>query len=157
MAASAPSTPQEQAHIELVREYMKISYTPRKASAQAVASLCAPGNRFIAPTTFPDIHTLEQYAEDHGKLMRQVNDLRLVEFDVLFAHGDRVALRYSAEGSHRGEPHGEIPPTGRQARWTAAGLFRIEGGKLAEFIKEWNKLAMWEQLGWPVEECLSQS
>jgi hypothetical protein len=34
-------------------------------------------------------------------------------------------------------------------------LSRVEDGKLAEFIKEWNKLSMWEQLGWPVEECLN--
>ncbi|MGV0107550.1 hypothetical protein NSTC731_04266 [Nostoc sp. DSM 114167] len=35
-------------------------------------------------------------------------------------------------------------------------LFRVENGKLAEFIKEWNKLSMWEQFGWPIEECLTQ-
>lgn len=27
--------------------------------------------------------------------------------------------------------------------------------KLPEFIKDWNKLSMWEQLGWPVHECLT--
>ena len=102
------------------------------------------------------MHTLEQYAEEHGKLMRQVNDLRLISFDVLFARGNWVCLRYTAEGSHSGEPHGDIPPTGKKARWTAAALFRVENGKLAEFIKEWDKLAMWEQLGWPLEECRSR-
>jgi hypothetical protein len=34
-------------------------------------------------------------------------------------------------------------------------LFRVNGGKLAEFIEDWNKLPMWEQLGSPVEECLT--
>jgi hypothetical protein len=34
-------------------------------------------------------------------------------------------------------------------------VVRVEGGKLVEFIKEWDKLSMWEQLGWPIEECLS--
>jgi predicted ester cyclase len=135
---------------------MTIAYDPMRASAEAVRHLCAPDNRFIAPTTFPDVHTLEQYAEDHAKIMKQVNDLHFVGFDVLFAKGDRVALRYTAEGSHSGEPHGEIPPTGKKARWTAAALFRVEDGKLAEFIKEWDKLAMWHQLGWPLEECLGR-
>jgi predicted ester cyclase len=147
-------TPDERRNIELVREYMTIAYDPKRAGAEAVRHLCAPDNRFIAPTTFPDVHTLEQYAEDHAKIMKQVNDLHFVGFDVLFAKGDRVALRYTAEGSHSGEPHGDIPPTGKKARWTASALFRVEGGKLAEFIKDWNKLSMWEQLGWPVEECL---
>lgn len=86
---------------------------------------------------------------------RGVNDLHIVDFDVLFAKEDRVCIRYTAEGSHSGEPHKEIQPTGLRAKWTASALFRVENGKLSEFIKDWNKLSMWEQLGWPVEECLT--
>lgn len=88
--------------------------------------------------------------------MKQVNDLHFVNFDVLFAKEDRVCLRYTAEGSHSGEPHGNINATGKKAQWTATGTFRVENGKLAEFIKDWNKLSMWEQFGWPIEECLTQ-
>jgi predicted ester cyclase len=133
---------------------MEIAYAPGRASAQAVAHLCAPNNRFVAPTTFPDVHTLEDYAEDHGRLMEEVDDLHLVSFDVLFAKGDRVCLRYTAEGTHHGKPHGDIEPTGRTASWSAAALFQVSDGKLVEFIKDWNKLSMWEQLGWPASECL---
>ncbi len=149
-------TADEQRNMDLVRDYIEISYTPGRASAQAVAHLCAEGNRFIAPTTFPGVDTLEDYAEDHGRLMEQVNDLHIVNFDVLFCSGDQVALRYTAEGAHRGQPHGDIEPTGRTARWSAAALFRVQDGKLVEFFKDWNKLSMWEQLGWPLEECLTQ-
>jgi predicted ester cyclase len=152
--AREDQTPEERRNIELVRQYMTIAYDPKRASAEAVRHLCAPHNRVIAPTTFPDVHTLERYAEDHAKIMKQVSDLHFVGFDVLFAKGDRVALRYTAEGSHSGEPHGDIPPTGRTARWTASALFRVQGNRLAEFIKDWNKLSMWEQSGWPIEECL---
>jgi len=151
------STAEEQKNIELVKEYMTIAYDPKRASAKAVAHLCAPNNRFIAPTTFPDVHTLEEYAEEHGKVMKEVNDLHFVSFDVLFAKGDRVCLRYTAEGSHSGEPHGDIPASGRKAQWTASAIFRVENGKLVEFIKDWNKLSMWEQFGWPIEECLVHS
>lgn len=147
-------SPEEQKNIDLVTEYLQIAYDPKRAGAKAVAHLCASSNRFIAPTTFPDVHTLEEYAEEHGRLMQQVNDLHLVSFDVLFAKGDRVCVRYTAEGTHNGEPHHGMLPTGRKARWTACALFRVEGGKLIEFTKEWSKLAMWDQFGWPVEECL---
>ena len=34
-------------------------------------------------------------------------------------------------------------------------LFRVEDGELVEFVTEWNKLPMWQQLGWPIEECLT--
>lgn len=147
-------TPQEQKNIELVKEYMQIAYNPKRASAEAVKHLCASNNKFIAPTTFPNAHTLEEYAQEHGEVMKQVNDLHFVSFDVLFAKEDRVCLRYTAEGSHSGQPHGNINPTGKKAQWTATATFRIENGKLAEFIKDWNKLSMWEQFGWPIEECL---
>jgi predicted ester cyclase len=146
---------QEQENADLVREYMEIAYTPGRASAEAVAHLCAPDNRFIAPTTFPGVHTLEEYAEDHGRIMEQIDDLHIVSFDVLFAKADRVCLRYSAEGTHSGKPHGDIPATGRAASWSASALFQVQDGKLVEFIKDWNKLSMWEQLGWPVQECLT--
>ena len=151
------TTSLERINFKLVTEYMSIAYDPKRASAMAVRHLCAQDNQFIAPSTFPEVHTLEQYAEDHGKIMRQVNDLHFVAFDVLFAKGDRVCLRYTAEGSHNGEPHGDIPPSGRKARWTASAVFRIQAGKLREFVKEWNKLSMWEQLGWPIEECLART
>ncbi len=148
-------SPEEQKNIDLVTEYMQIAYDPKRASAEAVAHLCAPGNRFIASTTFPDVHTLEEFAEDHGRLMKQVKDLHVVSFDVLFAKGDRVCMRYTAEGTYSGDLHRGMLPTGRKSRWTACALFRVENGKLVEFIKEWNKLAMWEQFGWPVDECLT--
>ena len=148
--------PQEQRNLDLAHEFMRIAYSPGIASAAAVKHLCADGNGFIGPTTFPGVHTLEDYADAHGKLMEELDDLHFVSFDVAFADADRIAFRYTAEGAHNGKPHGPIPPTGRKARWTAAALFRIEDGKLVEFIKDWNKLAMWEQLGWPLEECLSQ-
>ena len=56
---------------------MLIAYAPRRDRAEAVKHPCAPGNRFIALSTFPKIHTIEQYAEDHGKLMKQVDNLEI--------------------------------------------------------------------------------
>ncbi len=86
-----------------------------------------------------------------------MNDLHITNFDVLFAKDDRVCLRYTAEGHHKGEPHGRLPPSGKKAQWSASALFRVTDGKLSEFIKDWNKLSMWEQFGWPLEECLTTS
>lgn len=123
---------QEHENLRLVEEYMQISYDPKRASAKAVAHLCAQNNRFIAPTTFPEVKTLEQYAEDHGKLMKQIADLHLVSFDAIFAKDDLVCIRYTAEGSHCGEAHGSIAASGKKARWTAAGIFRCQDGKSYE-------------------------
>ena len=146
---------EERANVEVVVEYMKIAYNPAKASASAVKHLCASGNRFIAPSTFPGVTTAEEYASAHAKIMQSLPDLHFESFDVLFAKEDRVALRYSASGSHIGTPHGNTAPTRRTAHWTAAALFQVREGKIVEWVKEWNRLDMWQQLGWPIEECFS--
>ena len=148
-------TDQERVNLDLAKEYMRIAYTPGLGSGEAVTHLCAQDNRFVGPTTFPGVETLEQYADVHGELMTKLDDLHFVSFDIEFVKGDRVAFRYTAEGTHKGAPHGTIQPTGRKATWTACALFRVQDGKLVEFVKEWNKLPMWEQLGWPIEECLT--
>ena len=132
-------TERERQNLDLVREYMDIAYTPGKASAQAVAHLCARADVFLAPSRdLPGIHTLSAVtAEEHGKLMRQVEqDLHSVGYDVIFAKDDRVCLRYTAEGSHKGEPHGDLQPTGRKAQWNACAVFRVKNGKLFEFVED---------------------
>ncbi|WP_069941844.1 ester cyclase [Micrococcus luteus] len=155
MADMSALTDQEKANLELAHEYMRIAYTPGEASADAVKHLCAEKNKFVGPTTFPGVETLEEYADAHGELMEQLNDLHFVSFDIEVVQDDRVVFRYTAEGTHKGAPHGDLPPTGKKATWTACALFRAENGKLVEFVKEWNKLPMFEQLGWPTEECLT--
>lgn len=80
--------------------------------------------------------------------MKSINDLRIVDFDYLVAKDNQVALRYSAEGSHSGAPYKGtrslspsndavenerlgIDATGRKAKWTAAGLFKLNSeGKI---------------------------
>ena len=155
MTDTTQLTDTEKANLELAHEYMRIAYTPGEASGDAVKHLCAENNTFVGPTTFPGTHTLEEYADAHGELMTKLDDLHFVSFDIEFVKDDRVAFRYTATGTHKGAPHGNIQPTGREATWTACALFRVEDGKLVEFVKEWNKLPMWEQLGWPIEECLT--
>ncbi len=41
------------------------------------------------------------------------------------------------------------------ARWSAAVQFQARDGRRTEFIRDWNKLSMWEQLGWPADGCLT--
>lgn len=46
-------TQEEQKNIELAKEYMLIAYDPKRASAKAVAHLCAQGNKFIGSHHVP--------------------------------------------------------------------------------------------------------
>ena len=51
----------------------------------------------------------------------------------LIAEGDKVVSRVTVRGTHQGDFMG-IPPTGKQIRWTAIAISRIEDGK---FVEDW--------------------
>ncbi|KAI0698235.1 hypothetical protein BC835DRAFT_1269205 [Cytidiella melzeri] len=166
-------TKQEEANVKVVLEYMEIAYSPtHNKGASSVSHLCLSGkNTFLAPSTFPDAHTAEEYAESHSKVMSALNDLQIIQFDIVVAKENFVSLRYTATGSHNGGPHNDIQPTQRKAQWTAAGNFVIdeETGKIQHWWKDWDKMqsiftslndlsvrlmgcavasAVWKQLGW---------
>lgn len=74
-----------------------------------------------------------------------VPDLRTWSEDMV-AEGDEVAVRWVAEGTHKGELLG-IPPTGKQFRFTGLSICRMAKGKMAEQWEEWDKLDLMRQLG----------
>lgn len=87
--------------------------------------------------------------------MSAIADLHIVSYDIVFAKDGHVLLRYSAEGSHCGQPHNGIEPSGNKAKWTAAAIFEVKDGKVHSFTKEWDKLNMWKQLGWVCSQSSS--
>jgi len=62
------------------------------------------------------------------------------------ADGDRVATRWTAEGTHRGA-YGGLPPTGRRISVSAIHIHRVEGDRLAELWEEIDLLGLLRQLG----------
>ena len=80
--------------------------------------------------------------------MSAIADLHIISYDIVFAKDGHVLLRYSAEGSHCGQPHNGIEASGNKAKWSAAAIFEVKDGKVRSFTKEWDKLNMWKQLGW---------
>lgn len=65
-----------------------------------------------------------------GEFLRGAPDLRVVVHDV-FGAGDRVAVRVTLEGTHRGPLFGH-DGTGRQFTINQVNLYRLEGGRIAE-------------------------
>ncbi len=66
-----------------------------------------------------------------------------------------VAIRYTADGSHKGEPHNHIQPTGQGApegRGAVPGESR-QAHRVHQGVEQACHVG---QLGWPTEECLSQ-
>ncbi len=72
-------------------------------------------------------------------------DLRVTTEDIL-VDGDRVAVRWTARGTHQGALLG-IPPTGKPVTITGIDILRIANGKVVERWAEDNGLALMQQLG----------
>ena len=72
-------------------------------------------------------------------------DLR-VTIEEMVAEGDKVAVRWMAEGTHRGELFG-IPPTGKYIQGEGISIYRLADGKIAEQREQSDWLELMRQLG----------
>lgn len=64
----------------------------------------------------------------------------------MFAEGDKVALRFTMRGTHKGEFAG-LAPTGKQISVPGIIIYRIAGGKIAEHWVHWELGTLLKQLG----------
>ncbi len=72
-------------------------------------------------------------------------DLHLTIEDQVVA-GDKVATRWTAEGTHSGAL-GPVPATGRRVNISGLVLDRVVDGRVAERWEQWDQMAMLQQLG----------
>jgi steroid delta-isomerase-like uncharacterized protein len=88
---------------------------------------------------------LEGVTQKWAMYLAGIPDLR-VTIEELVAEGDKVAVRRSYAGTHRGELLG-IPATGKQVRIGGISIFRLAEGKIAEHWEQLDRLALMQQLG----------
>jgi steroid delta-isomerase-like uncharacterized protein len=66
--------------------------------------------------------------------------------DDVVAEGDKVAVRWTVQGTQRGELLG-IPPTSRPVRFSGISIYRLVKGKIVEQWEQWDRLNLLQQLG----------
>ena len=64
----------------------------------------------------------------------------------LIAEGNKVAARWRARATHRGEYVG-VPATGREVEFTGISVYRIEGNRFAESWTVEDELGLMRQIG----------
>jgi steroid delta-isomerase-like uncharacterized protein len=72
-------------------------------------------------------------------------DVRMT-VDELIVEGDKVAVRWHAEGTHQGELEG-LAPTGKRVTVTGINIDHWQDGKIVESWAQWDNLGMARQLG----------
>lgn len=93
----------------------------------------------------PETRGIEGMKQLVTMLHKAFPDLCYTVEDVI-AEGDKVVLRYSFAGTHKGEFLG-IAGTGKQVKVTGTSTFRIAGGKIVTERVNWDALGMMQQLG----------
>jgi steroid delta-isomerase-like uncharacterized protein len=73
-------------------------------------------------------------------------DAQLRGEDVVAGNGDRVAIRYTIEGTHRA-PFAGVAPTGKKVTVTGQTIVRFTDGKVAERWNAVDMLGLLQQLG----------
>jgi predicted ester cyclase len=63
----------------------------------------------------------------------------------MIADGDRVAVRFSDQGTHAGAWM-DFAPTGKSIRYTGVTWARISDDKIIEHHTEWDKAGLIEQV-----------
>ncbi|HMD90068.1 MAG TPA: ester cyclase [Anaerolineaceae bacterium] len=71
---------------------------------------------------------------------------RKVTVEDSLAEGDRVAMRFSIDGTHTGAFMG-IAPTGKKIHVTASGIFRVVDGKATDNWVNFDAMGLLQQLG----------
>jgi steroid delta-isomerase-like uncharacterized protein len=77
-------------------------------------------------------------------------DMRVTTDDII-AEGDKVVIRWTANGTHQGELMG-IPASGRKVTWTGMTINRFADGKIVENWWAYDALGMMQQIMPPMPE-----
>jgi steroid delta-isomerase-like uncharacterized protein len=69
--------------------------------------------------------------------------------DLMVAEEDMIVVRWTTEGTNTGG-WGDVPPTGRHARFSGVNIFRIRDGKVVEIWNHRDDLGLMQQLDAPI-------
>lgn len=107
--------------------------------------LVAP-DAFIHSPIVPDLRRGPEGAKEYVRLFCAAFPDLHVTTDDMVAEGDKVALRWSARGTHQGRLLG-IEPTGKQMTITGQVLYQIAAGQIKDDWINADALGMLQQLG----------
>src|SRR5215210_782920 len=112
---------------------------------EQVDELLAPDYVNHSPGT-PDQPTGPEGVKAVLRMFRSgIPDARVVVSDMI-AEDDKVAVRYTIEGTHEGDLFG-VPPTGQRVSIESFTVERVSDGKIREHWRVTDTLDMMQQLG----------
>jgi steroid delta-isomerase-like uncharacterized protein len=125
-----------------MRRYLDVF---EQGNIELLDELLAPDYINHSPAT-PDLPTGPEGVKAVVTMFRSaIPDLRVVVDDMI-AEGDKVATRYTLEGTHESELFG-VPPTSRQLSIKSITVERVSDGRIRDHWRVTDELGMMQQLG----------
>ncbi|MFG1816806.1 ester cyclase [Kribbella sp. NPDC049174] len=112
--------------------------------AKAVDEVAAPNVRMSTPLPI-DATGAEAFKQIWAMLLHAFPDLH-VKVEDLIAEDDKVVIRNTVTGTHRGEYMG-VPPTGKRITYNEIFIFRFAEDRITETWGIVNVLSQMRQLG----------
>jgi steroid delta-isomerase-like uncharacterized protein len=126
----------------IMRRYFSVF---EQGNIDLLDELLAPDYVNHTPAT-PDLPTGPEGVKGVVNMFRSaMPDLKVVIEDMI-AEGDKVATRYTLEGTHEGELFG-VPPTGQRLSIKSFTVERVSDGKIRDHWRVSDNLDMMQQLG----------
>ena len=128
----------------LHRFHSAVNSGDRDLVAKAVDELVAPDLLFHAPVPM-GLTGAEALKRVWEVLLRAFPDI-LVAVEETISEGDKIVVRNTVTGTHRGEYQG-VPPTGKTVTYSEIFIFRFAGGRIVEVRGVVDVLSLLRQLG----------
>jgi steroid delta-isomerase-like uncharacterized protein len=126
----------------IMRRYFSVF---EQGNIDLLDELLAPDYVNHTPAT-PDLPTGPEGVKGVVSMFRSgMPDLKVVIEDMI-AEGDKVATRYTLEGTHEGELFG-VPPTGQRLSIKSFTVERVSDSKIRDHWRVSDNLDMMQQLG----------
>ena len=126
----------------IMRRYFSVF---EQGNIDLLDELLAPDYVNHTPAT-PDLPTGPEGVKGVVSMFRSgMPDLKVLIEDMI-AEGDKVATRYTLEGTHEGELFG-VPPTGQRLSIKSFTVEQVSDGKIRDHWRVSDNLDMMQQLG----------
>ena len=116
-----------------------------KAAVMAVVDELCATNIVYHGGGGEEIRGLKDYKQSTSESYNASPDLHFT-IDDMVAEGDKVAVRFTFTGTHKGEIMG-IPPTNKKLTIWGINIYRVVGGKFVEGWERSDTLGAMQQLG----------
>src|SRR5919202_2904923 len=126
----------------IVRRYLDVY---ERGNVDLLDELLSPDYVNHSPAT-PDLPTGPEGVKAVVSMFRSAMPDLVIVIEDTIAESDKVAVRYTLEGTHEGELFG-VPPTGRRLSIKSITVERVSEGRIREHWRVTDTLEMMQQLG----------